>query len=109
MALILENYLNTHFRAVDLTLAIAAEDYAQLHRQGQFPDQAFSQVLQNLQRRLPDAAALRATDAEGLVRWGEGIDSSLPLNAAQRQFFKDVLHRYSCTCYYRFSHHYFWI
>jgi len=90
MALILENYLNTHFRAVDLTLAIAAEDYAQLHRQGQFPDQAFSQVLQNLQRRLPDAAALRATDAEGLVRWGEGIDSSLPLNAAQRQFFKDV-------------------
>jgi PAS domain S-box-containing protein len=89
-ALILENFLQTHFQAIELTLAIAAEDYALQRSQGRFTESQYSQTLSSLQRRLPATSALRATDAAGLVRYGTGVDTSMLLSVAARRFFKDA-------------------
>ena len=90
LALTLENYLHAHFQAVDLTLAAAAADYTDLLGQQRLTDAEVDRLLRSLHRRLPQASALRAADAQGRVRFGAGIDAARPLSVAERQFFRDA-------------------
>jgi|GEM_PF-5861046 len=90
LALTLEGYLNAHFQTIDLTLAAAAAEFIDLHRQQRFSAGQFTQQLQAMHRRLPLVSALRATDSEGHILYGEGVDPARPLSLAPRQFFRDA-------------------
>jgi len=87
LTLNLERYFFTRLQSADLVLVTAAEEF---RRQGDgqpVTAEAFSGTLQSLQRRLPDASDVRATDRSGRVIYGTGVDATRPFNIAQRQFF----------------------
>ncbi len=73
----------------DLALQIAAEEYRRSARSGSPPDPAaYSAYLDTLRIRLQDVFSLRATDANGWVRYGDGVGPARQVNVADREYFK---------------------
>ncbi len=84
----LENYLDSYFRDVDLTLQRAAEEYRAMHKEGHFDDAAFSAYLRTLKERVPLARSIRGTDARGNVMYGEDIDPADIQSLTVREFYQ---------------------
>lgn len=82
LTLNLERYLFTRLQAADLVLQSAAQSFALMSAAGPVSETEFNAALFELQKRLPDAPALRAADHTGLVRYGGG---GRPCAAAQRR------------------------
>ncbi|MET0383567.1 MAG: histidine kinase dimerization/phospho-acceptor domain-containing protein [Burkholderiaceae bacterium] len=91
LTLSLERYFFSKFQSADLVLQSAARDFALLEARGPVGRAEFSGLLASLRKQLPGEPAIRATDADGNVVFGPGIDPARPLSVAQRRFFQDAL------------------
>jgi PAS domain S-box-containing protein len=90
LAITLEGFLQAHFLEVDLALRRANAEFATMHAAGTFSDEAFSAFLRTLKERVPQAQAVRGSDAEGRVIYGEEVDPAHPQDLRIREFFLRV-------------------
>ena len=86
----LEHFLDAHFRESELTLQSAANEYVRLQKSGQFSQARYSAYLAELKQRLPNAVSVRATDKDGNIVYGAGVDLGKPVNIANGVHFKQV-------------------
>jgi len=91
LTLSLERYLFARFQAADLVLQSASQGYRLLSAQSPLPTGEFSALLTDLSQRLPELPDIRASDREGRVVFGSGIDPAKPPNNADRGFFQEAL------------------
>jgi signal transduction histidine kinase/CheY-like chemotaxis protein len=87
----LEHALDSHFEEVDLALQRARREFQDLHAQGRFTPQRFSDYLISLKERLPQALSIRGADANGMVVYGEDIDPAKINDLKIREFYQRVL------------------
>jgi PAS domain S-box-containing protein len=88
LAISLENFLHSHFEEVDLAMRRAQQEFVTLHEQKRFTDAGFSAFLRSLRERIPNAVAVRGSDRNGLVIYGDEIDLAHPQDLTVREFFK---------------------
>jgi diguanylate cyclase (GGDEF)-like protein/PAS domain S-box-containing protein len=87
----LEHFLNAHFHESELALQSAVQEFTRLHETGQFTRARYSDYLTALKQRLPNALSVRATDSQGNIIYGDGVDASKPVNIANDVHFKQML------------------
>lgn len=88
LAKVLERYVFTSIHETDLALQVSAEEFRRIHTSAQTSETSFSQYLGMLHGRLPDILDLRGTNANGIVRYGNGVDPGQPVNLSDREHFK---------------------
>ncbi|PHV07255.1 hybrid sensor histidine kinase/response regulator [Janthinobacterium sp. BJB412] len=88
LAISLENFLHSHFQEVDLAMRRAAGEFRAMHSAGRFDDATFSAFLRGLKERLPQADAVRGSDRDGRVIYGEKIDLANPQDLSIREFYQ---------------------
>jgi signal transduction histidine kinase/DNA-binding response OmpR family regulator len=88
LAMALQNALQAHFLEVDLSLKRADAEFRQMHADQRFSARSFSAYLQSLKERMPQARAIRGTDANGMVVYGEDIVPGAPLDLKVREFYQ---------------------
>ena len=88
LTLNLERYYFIRLQAADLVLQSAAQQFATGGRVDGVD--LLTPMLKTLQKRLPEMPPMRATNASGLVLYGEGVNKSAPLSVAERQFFQEA-------------------
>ena len=88
LANVVERYLYTTIHETDLALQVSVDEYRHTLDAGSSPDKTFTRFLQTQRSRLPQIIAIRATDATGLVKYGDGIDPGNALNISDRDHFK---------------------
>lgn len=86
----LEHFLNTHFKENELALQSAVAEFSRLHKAGQFSTARYSAFLGSLKQRLPNALSVRATDRDGNIIFGQGVDASKPVNISDSAHFQRV-------------------
>ncbi|HTJ96167.1 MAG TPA: EAL domain-containing protein [Rhodocyclaceae bacterium] len=84
----LERFLNAHFQESELALQSAEAEFTRLHATGTFTQERFSNYLQSLRQRLPNALSVRGADKDGWIIYGDQVDPSKPFNHANRDYFK---------------------
>ncbi len=84
LARLLDRSVHTVIHETDLALQVSADEF--LHHD-RIETAYFSARLEQLRLRLPHILSLRATDADGLIRYGAGIDPAKPVNIADRERF----------------------
>ena len=87
LAVSLENFLHSHFEEVDLAMRRAGQEFRTMHETGRFDDEKFSAYLRTLRERIPNAQAVRGSDAAGRVIYGEQVDPAHPQDLTVREFF----------------------
>ena len=90
LSITLENFLHSYFEEVDLAMRRADREFRVMHEEGRFSDAQFSAYLRSLKERIPQAQAVRGSDAAGRVIYGEEIDLSKPQDLTIREFFARV-------------------
>lgn len=89
---LLQSNLHASVRDIDLALRKAETEFRSLHAQQRFETEAFSATVRGLKERIPDAASIRGADADGMVVYGEGIDTAkivrLTANATGKEMFE---------------------
>jgi PAS domain S-box-containing protein len=90
LAITLENFLHSHFQEVDLAMRRADLEFRTMHDERRFSDEKFSAYLRGLKERIPQAQAVRGSNAAGLVIYGEEIDLSHPQDLSIREFYPRV-------------------
>ena len=90
LAITLENFLHAHFQEVELAMRRANQEFRTLHEEKRFTDAGFSAYLRSLRERLPQAVAVRGSDRNGDVIYGDEIDPAHIQNLAIREFFQRV-------------------
>jgi len=90
LAITLEGFLQAHFLEVDLAMQRANVEFGAMQKAGTFSDQAFSAFLTTLKERVPQAQAVRGSDADGRVLYGEQVDPLYPQDLRIREFFLRV-------------------
>ena len=90
LAITLEGFLQAHFLEVDLALQRANAEFGAMHAAHTFSDGAFSAFLTSLKERVPQAQAVRGSDADGRVIYGEQVDAAHPQDLRIREFFVRV-------------------
>jgi signal transduction histidine kinase/CheY-like chemotaxis protein len=94
LTLNLERYLFARLQSTDVVLQSATQAYADLSSEPAVREARFTAALMNLQQWLPAASALRATDREGRVIHGLGLNPGVaPPSVAERQFFREARDR----------------
>ena len=88
LARLLERSVFTSIHEADLALLVAAQEYRREETHGHAREAAYSAYLETLHGYLPSILSLRATDASGQIRYGEGIDPNKPVRIADRERFK---------------------
>ena len=88
LAITLDNFLHAHFQEVDLALRHAREEFQVQQREHRFDAAAYSAMLRSLKERLPQAQAVRGSDADGNVIYGDEIDPANIQNLQIREFFQ---------------------
>ncbi len=88
LAQLLQQYLFATIHETDLVLAAAADEFrlqaADMHRS----TQAFNVYLARQQDRLGQVSNLRATDAEGKIKFGAEVDASRPVDISDRLYYQ---------------------
>jgi PAS domain S-box-containing protein len=75
---------------VDLSLRTIALEAERQGARGAIDGPAFSQFLSQQQALLPDIDSLRATDADGVVTYGDGITPGTRISITDRRYFRDA-------------------
>jgi len=88
LAITLEGFLQAHFLEVDLALRRANAEFGAMHAAGTYTDRAFSAYLSSLKERVPQAQAVRGSDASGRVIFGDEVDPAHPQDLSIREFFQ---------------------
>ena len=88
LAITLDNFLHAHFQEVDLALRRARTEFAERQGEHRFDPAAYSSFLRSLKERLPQAQAVRGSDAAGNVIYGDEIDPAHIQNLQIREFFQ---------------------
>ena len=86
-AALAENNLAESARRIDLALASIVDRLEHRMAEGHLTDAVISQALDAYLVRLPEVDAFRASRADGIVRWGKGVDLAMPASFADREFF----------------------
>lgn len=73
--------------AINILLLSAADEIERQIAGGGIDRQALNAFLKRLQGRVPAISGLRATDANGIVRFGPGVDAMAHLNNSDREYF----------------------
>ncbi|MEY4750127.1 MAG: hypothetical protein RIQ60_2341 [Pseudomonadota bacterium] len=84
---LLQQRLDGVFDMTVHTLRDIASTYRTLQTTGNFDAQRFQRVLEQQLDLTVDLTSLRATDAQGLVRYGRGVDPSARVDLSDRDFF----------------------
>jgi signal transduction histidine kinase/CheY-like chemotaxis protein/HPt (histidine-containing phosphotransfer) domain-containing protein len=88
LAQLLQQYLFATIHETDLVLASTADEFrlqaTDMHRSAQ----TFNVYLARQQSRLGNISNLRATDASGKIRFGEGVDSKQQVDISDRLYFQ---------------------
>jgi signal transduction histidine kinase/CheY-like chemotaxis protein len=90
LSITLENFLHSHFEEVELAMRRADREFRVMHEEGRFSDAQFSAYLRTLKERIPQAQAVRGSDAAGRVIYGEDVDLNKPQDLTIREFFARV-------------------
>jgi len=90
LAITLDNFLHAHVQEVDLALRRARQEFQDQQRERHFDPERYSAFLRSLKERLPQAQAVRGSDAEGNVIYGDEIDPAHIQNLKVRDFFERV-------------------
>ena len=90
LAVSLENFLHSHFQEVELAMRRADLEFRTQHQERRFDEQQFSAYLRGLKERLPQAQAVRGSDAAGRVIYGEQVDLAHPQDLTIREFYARV-------------------
>lgn len=88
LAISLENFLHSHFEEVDLAMRRADVEFRTMQLEHRYSDEKFSAYLRTLRERIPNAQAVRGSNAEGKVIFGEQIDLAHPQDLTIREFFQ---------------------
>ncbi|MRR10191.1 histidine kinase, partial [bacterium] len=80
--------IGREFEKIDVMLLTAADEIEhQKAQRGGVDTVALNDFLLRLQGRVPEIISMRATDAEGIVTYGRGIDPRARLNNSDREYF----------------------
>ncbi len=82
LARLLDRSVYTAIHETDLALQVSADEF---RRQPPIDSAGYTARLEQLRQRLPHILSLRATDANGLIRYGEGINPAQPVNISDRE------------------------
>jgi PAS domain S-box-containing protein len=87
MSQLLEQHLVDLVDEIDISLQAAAEAFKQQHTRGTIDTQALNAYLATLKTYLPDVTSVRIADAQGMVRYGNGVTPDTHVNIADREYF----------------------
>ncbi|MBF0482086.1 MAG: hypothetical protein HQK81_03830 [Desulfovibrionaceae bacterium] len=84
---VLEENLSGSFDKIDLALLSVADEFTRQTAAGGIDRQAFTECILRQNGRLPELDSLRVADAQGIVRYGVGVDPAARVTAADRDYF----------------------
>jgi hypothetical protein len=87
LSLLLEHDVSAVFDRIELSLNIVADEHDELVAAGPINAVVFNAFLKHLQSHLSEIISLRVTDANGLVRYGEGVQAGTRVDLSDREFF----------------------
>lgn len=87
LSTLLANDLNAVFARSDLVLRTVVDEIEELLAAGPVQRVRLDAFLKQQQSHLPEIISLRATDDNGLVRYGEGVQTGTPVDLSDRDFF----------------------
>jgi len=87
LAAIAQANVASELRRVESLMHAAADELEALHARGRLDDAEIKRVLDARRRLLPGAEGLRMADAKGLVRWGNSLPASAPVDVSDRSYF----------------------
>lgn len=79
--------IGREFEKIDVTLLSAADEIEGQVTSGGIDRPALNAFLARQQQRLPEIFSLRATDANGIVKYGLGVNPEAQLNNSDREYF----------------------
>jgi len=91
LASLLERNIDDSARRIDLALLAITDFLEHMQGDGGFSDAAVEALLATHLSRHPEVDAFRVSDAQGVLRWGHGLDRRAPVSLADQPFF--VEHR----------------
>ena len=87
ISLLLERDISAVFDRIDLGLHTAADEIEKQLATGAVDEERLNAFLKDHQAHLPEVISLRVTDADGMVRYGEGVKSEAMVSLSDREFF----------------------
>ncbi|MDZ5461713.1 hybrid sensor histidine kinase/response regulator, partial [Azohydromonas lata] len=87
LATLMDRQVSATLDKADIVLQTVAAQYAATTEQGTQRDARLNSLLAAQQALLPEVATLRATGADGFVRWGHAATVDSPVSLADRDFF----------------------
>jgi len=87
LATLLEQSIADQALRIDLALLSIIDTLEQQLADGSWRDEGINQLLDRHLQRFPELNAFRASNAQGEVRWGKGVDAAKPASYADRPFF----------------------
>lgn len=90
MALALEREIAGQVGKIDLALLSVTDEIERQQNQARIDEAALNEFLQRLHQRLPQADAIRITDANGLLRYGTDRSPDRIINLSDREHFRTL-------------------
>lgn len=87
VSLLLEREISAVFDRLDLSLHIAAEEIEKQLAAGTLNEERLAAFLKLHQSHLPEVISLRVTDAQGIVRYGDGVVAATRVDLSDREHF----------------------
>ncbi|MDZ4202295.1 MAG: PAS domain S-box protein [Gallionella sp.] len=84
---LLEQHLVDAVEMIDFSLIAAVEEIQRQNANGGVNAQALNGYLAQLKARLPDVMSMRMADAQGQVKYGNGVTPDTRVNVADREYF----------------------
>ncbi len=78
--------IGREFEKIDVMLRVAADEFERTSAKTQ-ERRKLTRFLDHLQGHVPEIISLRATDANGIVRYGRGVDPGALLDNSDREYF----------------------
>lgn len=84
---LLDEEIGSDFEKIDMVLLSAADEVSRQAATGGVDRKSLNAYLQRLLTRLPEAISLRVTDAQGRVKFGNGLQPGAEVNVSDREYF----------------------
>ena len=88
LALTLEKQLVGSIEKIDIVLLSVSDEFKRQSVHSSINEQELNTFISRLQSRMPELDSLRATDADGNIIYGTGVDPRKITNIADRDYFK---------------------